>query len=101
MLDQNFVSENQKLVEEALRLRGEKNIEIVAKVCHLNEERKKLTFEFDNLRHESRTLGEKIGAAKREKKPVEAGLEARSREIKDRSKEVEKRQADVQIGRAS
>src|SRR4051794_27653754 len=96
MLDQNFVSENRGLVEEGLRLRGVKDVEIVGKICALNDERKKLTFEFDTLRNESKTIGEKIGAAKKEKKPVEAGLEQRSREVKERTKEVEKRQTEVQ-----
>ncbi len=96
MLDQNFVSENRGLVEEGLRLRGVKDLEIVAKVCGLNDERKKLTFEFDTLRNESKTLGEKIGAAKREKKPVDPQHETRSREVKDRTKEVEKRLAECQ-----
>ncbi len=96
MLDQNFVSENRALVEEGLRLRGQKDLDVVAKVCALNDERKKLTFEFDTLRSETRTIGEKIGAAKKEKKPVEPGLEERSKELKERTKAVEKRQAEVQ-----
>ena len=96
MLDQNFVSENRGLVEEGLRLRGQKDIDVVARVCSLNDERKKLTHEFDTLRNETKTLGEKIGAAKKEKKPVEPALEQRSREVKDRTKEVEKRQGEVQ-----
>ncbi|MEZ0227386.1 MAG: serine--tRNA ligase [Planctomycetota bacterium] len=97
MLDQNFVSENRGLVEEGLRARNKKEeLEIVGRVCDLNAERKKLTFEFDTLRNETRTLGEKIGAAKREKKPVDPQVETRSREVKERTKEIEKRLADCQ-----
>ena len=96
MLDQNFVSENRGLVEEGLRLRNVQDVLIVAKACGLNDERKKLTFEFDNLRNETKTIGEKIGAAKREKKPVDPALEQRSREVKDRTKDIEKRMAEVQ-----
>jgi seryl-tRNA synthetase len=96
MLDQNFVSENRGLVEEGLKLHNVQDVSIVARACALNDERKKLTFEFDNLRNESKTLGEKIGAFKREKKPADPALEQRSREVKERTKEVEKLLADAQ-----
>jgi seryl-tRNA synthetase len=96
MLDKNFVAENRAVVEEGLRLKGVKDLEVLAKIGTLNEERKKLTHEFDTIRHEVKSIGEKIGAAKKAKLPVEEALNVRSKELKEREKEVTKRQTDVE-----
>src|SRR2546423_73957 len=96
MLDANFVTENRTLVEEGLRLKGVKELDAVAKVCAMNDERKKLTHEVDTLRHEGKELSTKIGAAMKEKRPEAETLKARSKEIKEREKQITERQTAVE-----
>ena len=96
MLDANFVAENRTLVEEGLKLRNFRELEVVAKVVALNDERKKLTHEVDGLRHEAKELSQKIGAAMKSKSPEGETLKARAREVRERADAGAARQGELE-----
>ena len=82
MLDQKFLVDNLKLVDESTRHRG---LEVdLSEVTALNDERKRLQTRISEMRHEHHQESQKIGQLFREKKKEEAeALRARLREASD------------------
>lgn len=93
MLDPNYISDNLERVERACK---SKNASVdVRRIAHLNAERKAANARFDELRHEKKTLGNKIQEAKKQGQDA-ADLLARSNLLKDEEKEAQARVREVE-----
>ena len=90
MLQVNFLKEQKELVLEGLKKRNFKNTEWVDEAIQLDEERKKLQFELDNLNAEKNKVSKEIGLLMKEGKKEEAELaKSKTTEFSDRIKELE------------
>ena len=61
MLQVNFLKENREQVLAGLKKRNFKQMELVDEAISLDEERKKLQFELDNLNAEKNKISREIG----------------------------------------
>ncbi|MBX6423019.1 serine--tRNA ligase [Thermosulfurimonas sp. F29] len=93
MLDLRLIRERPDWVKERLRSRG--GDYPVDQILDLDAERRRLTAEVDALRHERKTLSEKIGRLKKEGRDAEV-LVARVRGIGERLRELEERLREIE-----
>ena len=92
MLDLGFVRKNLELVERKTRLRG---VELdFEEFRRIDEERRRVIREVEELKHEKNRISKEIGRAKREGKDV-AELVERSRALDDRIDELDKRAKEL------
>ncbi len=92
MLDLGFVRKNLDLVEKKTRLRG---IEIdFNKFREIDEKRRQLLKEVEELKHKKNLLSKEIGKLKREGKDV-AQLVAQSKELDDKIEELDKKAKEL------
>ena len=97
MLQVNFLRENKTRVIEGLKKRNFQNIELIDEVIGLDEERKKLQFELDNLNAERNKISKEIGALMKEGKKDEAeAVKAQTAEYAGRIKELEATRPEVE-----
>lgn len=90
MLQVNFLRDEKELVLEGLKKRNFKNTEWVDEAIQLDEERKKLQFELDNLNAEKNKISKEIGLLMKEGKKDEAeNAKAKTAEYTERIKELE------------
>lgn len=90
MLQVNFLKENKDLVIEGLTKRNFKQLELIDEVISLDEERKKIQFELDNLNAEKNKVSKEIGILMKEGKKEEAeAIKAKTSEYAGRIKELE------------
>ena len=77
MLQVAFIRNNTELVKERLRIRNFKEIDVVDRIISLDDERKKLQFEFDETQGKINTASREIGQlmAKGEKEAAEKNKE--------------------------
>lgn len=68
MLQVNFLKENREQVLAGLKKRNFKQMELVDEAISLDEERKKLQFELDNLNAEKNKISKEIGLLLKEGK---------------------------------
>jgi len=91
MLDIKFIRENPQLVAEAAANKNEKvDIE---KILELDEKKRKLQFEYDNLRARQNSFSKQIPILKKEKKDVSdllAQMQEVSKKVKNLSAELTK-----------
>ena len=91
MLDIKFIRENPQLVAEAAANKNEKvDIE---KILELDEKKRKLQFEYDNLRARQNSFSKQIPLLKKEKKDVSdllAQMQEVSKKVKNLSAELTK-----------
>jgi seryl-tRNA synthetase len=94
MLDQNFVADNLELVASRLRDRG---LALdLSEVAALNEERRRLSTEVSEMRHELNQRSQRMGALLREKKQEEAEeLRASLKETSEAIKAKEEKLSEV------
>ncbi len=92
MLDLGFVRKNLELVERKTRLRG---VELdFEEFRRIDEERRRVIREVEELKHEKNRISKEIGRAKREGKDV-AELVERSRALDDRIDELDKKAKEL------
>ena len=97
MLQVNFLRENKTRVIEGLKKRNFQNIELIDEVIDLDEERKKLQFELDNLNAERNKISKEIGTLMKEGKRDEAeALKAKTASYAGRIKELEAARPEVE-----
>jgi seryl-tRNA synthetase len=72
MLDVTFIRENPEKIKQAMRDKGEQNIEVVDEVLNVDEQWRSLVEETDNLRNESNTKAKEIGKLMGQGKEEEA-----------------------------
>lgn len=97
MLQVNFLRENKTRVIEGLKKRNFQNIELIDEVIGLDEERKKLQFELDNLNAERNKISKEIGTLMKEGKRDEAeALKAKTASYAGRIKELEAARPEVE-----
>jgi len=98
MLQVAFIRNNRELVKEKLAVKNFGNISIVEKVIELDDERKKLQFEFDEtqskLNATSKEIGQLMASGKKEtaeeKKKEVATLKSHLQPINEKLIEIEK-----------
>ena len=61
MLDVTYIRDNPELVKQAIKNKGENNVEVVDELLNIDEQWRSLVEETDNLRSESNTKAKKIG----------------------------------------
>ncbi|MFA5393606.1 MAG: serine--tRNA ligase [Candidatus Ratteibacteria bacterium] len=97
MLDIKFIRENSQVVEKAARDKGA-TVDIAA-ILALDEERRLILSEAEQLRHQRNETSERISQLKKENKDA-AGLILEMRSVSDRIKELEeglrKKEADLE-----
>ena len=97
MLQVNFLKEQKEIVLEGLQKRNFKNTELVDEAILLDEERKKIQFELDNLNAEKNKVSKEIGLLMKEGKKEEAeAAKAKTTEFADRIKELENQKPEVE-----
>ena len=90
MLQVNFLKENREQVLAGLKKRNFKQMELVDEAISLDEERKKLQFELDNLNAEKNKISKEIGLILKEGKKEEAeAVKIKTSEYAGRIKELE------------
>ena len=90
MLQVNFLKENREQVLAGLKKRNFKQMELVDEAISLDEERKKLQFELDNLNAEKNKISKEIGLLLKEGKKEEAeAVKIKTSEYAGRIKELE------------
>ena len=105
MLQINFIKNNKEAVIERLAVKNFKDINLVNRVIELDDERKKLQFEFDETQSKINTASKEIGklmaAGKKElaeEKKLEVGnLKSSLQPISEKLSEVEKNLHDELI----
>jgi seryl-tRNA synthetase len=97
MLQINFLREQKDIVLEGLQKRNFKNPEWVDEAVKLDDERKKLQFELDNLYAEKNKISKEIGLLLKEGKKSEAeAAKAKTLEFSDRIKDLETQKPEVE-----
>ncbi len=92
MLDLKFVRQNQEKVEEALRKR---RAEVdLSTFSRLDEERRSLLVESEDLKHRRNTLSQEVGKLKKAGQDA-AGIQAQVKDISVRAKELDARLSEV------
>jgi seryl-tRNA synthetase len=92
VLDPKFIAQNRELVERALKNKNEKKANI-ARICELDEQRKKLQFEADEIKRQLNEASQAVGKSKgqdkaaiekaRQLKEKVAGYDPKMKEIED------------------
>lgn len=102
MLDLRFVRENTELVAEAIKKRG-KDISL-NRFLELDEERREILYEAEQLKHKRNVVSEKIGQLKRNGKDIKGMIEE-MKDVSDRIKafdenlkEIEEELNDILLG---
>lgn len=72
MLDVTFIRKNPEEVKQAMRNKGEENVQVVDQLLNVDEQWRSLVEETDNLRSESNTKAKKIGQLMGQGKKEEA-----------------------------
>jgi seryl-tRNA synthetase len=86
MLDLKFIRENPKLAKEGIKNKGEQgNID---EILELDEKRRKIIQNVENLKHERNDLSQKVSRLKKEGKPAEDIIN-RTREISQSIKSMD------------
>jgi seryl-tRNA synthetase len=93
MLDLKFIRENPEKVKVAIRLKNEKGD--IDRILELDEQRRGLLFEVENLKKERNDNSALVAQYKREKKDATPVIE-RTREIGEKIKEIDQQLAVVQ-----
>lgn len=97
MLQVNFLKENKDLVIEGLQKRNFQKLELIEEVIDLDNERKKLQFELDNLNAEKNKVSKEIGTLMKMGKKEEAeSIKAKTAEYSGRIKELEALKPEVE-----
>ncbi|MFC1570772.1 serine--tRNA ligase [Candidatus Omnitrophota bacterium] len=99
MLDPKFIRENKDLVRKSLDDRGG-NVELVDKFFQLDEERKKLIQEVEDLKRQKNEFSKKIGELIKEKKDVTAAkteVNEISESIKGLDEELKRAEAEYKF----
>jgi seryl-tRNA synthetase len=102
MLDLRFVRENTELVAEAIKKRG-KDISL-NRFLELDEERREILYEAEQLKHKRNVVSEKIGQLKRNGKDIKGMIEEmkdvsdRIKSFDENLKEIEEELNDILLG---
>lgn len=94
MLDLKWLSENPEAVKTALKNRNA-DPALIAPILELNERRKKLQFEFDQMRAEQNSKSKEIGVCKKEGRDATAILAA-MQELSAKVKELGLKQTEIE-----
>ncbi len=92
MLDLKFIRENAEAVKEAVRLKNEKAD--IDKILELDEKKRTVQFQFDQVRSEQKTKSKEIGNRKKQGLEVESVMEEVSR-LAEQIKELNTELSDV------
>lgn len=97
MLQVNFLRENKDRVLEGLQKRNFKNPELVDEAIALDEERRTLQVELDNLNAEKNKISKEIGMLMKEGKKEEAeSAKSKTAEFSGRIKELEDQKPEIE-----
>ncbi len=97
MLQVNFLRENKNRVLEGLQKRNFKNPELVDEAIALDEERRKIQVELDNLNAEKNKISKEIGILMKEGKKDEAeSAKSKTAEFSGRIKELEEQKPEIE-----
>jgi seryl-tRNA synthetase len=89
MLQINFIRENKQKVIDRLKIKNYKNIDVVEKILELDEIRRKVQKQLDDILAESNKSAKEIGALYKQAKIADAeAMKARSTELRNLSKEL-------------
>lgn len=89
MLQINFIRENKQEVIDRLSIKNYKNVEVVEKIIELDEIRRKIQKQLDDILSESNKSAKEIGALYKQGKAADAeAMKARSTELRNLSKEL-------------
>ncbi len=94
MLDLKFINENQAEVKEMMKNRGLEK-KIVDEFVELDEKRRDILYEVEQLRHRRNVASDKIGQLKRAGEDAEDMI-AEMKDVSDRIKELEDELKDVE-----
>ena len=96
MLQVNFLRENKDRVLEGLQKRNFKNPELVDEAIALDEERRTLQVELDNLNAEKNKISKEIGMLMKDGKKEEAeSSKLKTAEFSGRIKELEDKECET------
>ncbi|MFW6035298.1 MAG: serine--tRNA ligase [Halothermotrichaceae bacterium] len=93
MLELKFVRENIDLVEEALKKRG-KDISL-GKYQKLDEERREVLYESEQLKHKRNVVSDKIGQLKRNGKDI-SGMIAEMKDVSNKIKKYDEKIKEIE-----
>ena len=97
MLQVNFLRDNKERVLEGLQKRNFKNPELVDEAIALDEERRKIQVELDNLNAEKNKISKEIGILMKEGKKEEAELaKSKTSEFSGRIYELEAQKPEIE-----
>ncbi len=97
MLQVNFLRENKDRVLEGLQKRNFKNPELVDEAIALDEERRKIQVELDNLNAEKNKISKEIGILMKEGKKEEAeSAKSKTSEFSGRISELEAQKPEIE-----
>ncbi|MSU62010.1 MAG: serine--tRNA ligase [Pedosphaera sp.] len=100
MLDIKFIRENGTLVRERLATRGAGDEKKIDEVLELDEKRRKLLAEVENLKAQRNRVSKEIGALMAQKKASEAeARKTETREIGDRITGLDRQVAESELAR--
>ena len=89
MLQINFIRENKQEVIDRLSIKNYKNVEVIEKIIELDEIRRKIQKQLDDILSESNKSAKEIGALYKQGKAADAeAMKARSTELRNLSKEL-------------
>ena len=89
MLQINFIRENKQEVIDRLSIKNYKNVDLVEKIIELDEIRRKIQKQLDDILAESNKSAKEIGALFKQGKAADAeAMKARSTELRNLSKEL-------------
>mgnify|MGYP001772941041 CR=1 FL=1 len=94
MIDINLIRQNKQWVEEKLSLRGQKIG--LSKIVSLDEQKRQLQQQVDNLRNKRKVLSEEIGKLKKQGKPTEEQLREIDT-IKTQLSDLEAKLAEIEL----
>lgn len=97
MLQVNFLRENKERVLGGLKKRNFKNPELVDEAIALDEERRKIQVELDNLNAEKNKISKEIGILMKEGKKEEAeSAKSKTSEFSGRISELESQKPEIE-----
>ncbi len=89
MLQINFIRENKQEVIDRLSIKNYKNVDLIEKIIELDEIRRKIQKQLDDILAESNKSAKEIGALFKQGKAADAeAMKARSTELRNLSKEL-------------
>ena len=97
MLDIKFVRENEEIVKENIKKKfQDKKLPLVDEVIEIDEKKRALQLEGDNLRKNRNTISNEIGLFMRDKKIEEANRKKEEvKEINEKLEKIEKEEAEL------